>query len=32
MDRHSCPMLDVASYNQKLWIHDLVKGATYPPS
>ena len=20
------------SYNQKLWIHDLTKGATYPPS
>jgi integrase len=22
----------VTSYNQKLWIHDLTKGATYPPS
>jgi hypothetical protein len=21
-----------SSYNQKLWMHDLVKGATYPPS
>ncbi len=21
-----------ASYNQKLWILDLTKGATYPPS
>ncbi len=21
-----------ASYNQKLWMHDLTMGATYPPS
>ena len=26
------PVVIPESYNQKLWIHDLTKGATYPPS
>ena len=26
------PVNDRLSYNQKLWMRDLLKGATYPPS